>query len=61
MTSRRIFTWYWFDNKPINYNPTKLPRSQDAKPVIVETTALYGIKSEALKKENVELDIILFL
>ena len=52
VTSRRIFTWYWFDNKPINYNPTKLPRSQDAKPVIVETTALYGIKSEALKKRK---------
>lgn len=52
VTSRRIFTWYWFKNKPINYNPTKLPRSQDAKPVIVETTALYGIKSEALKKRK---------
>ena len=32
------------NKKPINYKPKILPRSQDAKPIIQETTGLYGIK-----------------
>ena len=46
------YTWYWFDNKPINYEPKVLPRSQDAKPMIRETTSLYGIKKEAFLLDN---------
>lgn len=42
--------WYWFEGAPINYDPKILPRSQDAKKVFSETTALYGIKNSALKK-----------
>ena len=38
------------EDKPINYSPKKLPRSQDATPVVVETTGLYGISKRALKK-----------
>ena len=49
-TIRKIHSWFWFDDRPINYNPKKLPRSQDAKPVIQETTGLYGIKKNTLKK-----------
>ena len=41
--------WYWFEGTPINYNPKTLPRSQDAKKVFSETTALYGIKNKTLK------------
>ena len=39
-------TWYWFDGKPINYDPKNFPRSQDAKGLIKETTCLYGIKKQ---------------
>ena len=46
------YTLYWFDNKPINYEPKVLPRSQDAKPMIKETTSLYGITKEAFLKDN---------
>ena len=55
-TNDSIFTathkcgWYWFDNKPINYDPKVLPRSQDAKQVINETTALYGISNVAINE-----------
>ena len=45
-----LYSWYWFNKKPVNYNPRVLPRSQDAKPILVETTGLYGIKASALKK-----------
>mgnify|MGYP001373870221 CR=1 FL=1 len=50
LTIQKIYSWFWFNKKPINYNPRVLPRSQDAKPVTLETTGLYGIKSSSLKR-----------
>lgn len=47
LTCRKLFSWYWYDGKPINYNPKFLPRSQDAEPIIEETTGLYGITRDA--------------
>jgi N-acylneuraminate cytidylyltransferase len=44
------YTWYWFNNKPVNYDPKLLPRSQDAKPMIKETTSLYGITKAGFNK-----------
>tara|TARA_Y100001970_G_scaffold294156_1_gene447643 strand:+ start:10672 stop:11322 length:651 start_codon:yes stop_codon:yes gene_type:complete len=49
-TVQKIYSWFWFSNKPVNYNPKILPRSQDAKPIVKETTGLYGIKKNALLK-----------
>lgn len=49
-TCHKIFSWFWFKNKPVNYKPNVLPRSQDAKPIIMETTGLYGIRIKTLKK-----------
>ena len=42
--------FFWLNNEPINYRPCILPRSQDMAPMIEETTGLYGISREALKK-----------
>lgn len=50
LTVQEIYSWFWFNKKPINYNPKILPRSQDALPIVQETTALYGIKKKSLKK-----------
>ena len=50
LTSKSIYSWFWFKKKPINYKPKILPRSQDAQPVVVETTGLYGIRYKALQK-----------
>ena len=52
LTVKKIFTWFWFKDKPVNYNPVVLPRSQDAQPIIQETTGLYGIKRAALIKRK---------
>ena len=49
-TSHKIYSWFWFKKKPVNYQPKVLPRSQDAKPIIMETTGLYGIREKTLKK-----------
>ena len=51
LTVQSLYTWFWFKKKPVNYNPKILPRSQDAQPIIVETTALYGIKKIHSKKK----------
>lgn len=51
-TSKSIYSWFWFKKRPVNYNPKVLPRSQDAKPVVVETTGLYGIQKKALLKHK---------
>lgn len=52
LTSKSVYTWFWFNKKPVNYNPKKLPRSQDARPMIYETTGLYGIRKRALIKNK---------
>lgn len=48
LTVNEIYSWFWFNGKPINYKPKILPRSQDAEPIIQETTGLYGIKRKSL-------------
>ena len=47
-TANKIYSWFWYNNKQVNYDPKVLPRSQDAIPIIRETTGLYGIKRDAL-------------
>ena len=49
-TTKKISTFFWFKDKPVNYLPKKLPRSQDLNPLMFETTALYGIKKSSLDK-----------
>lgn len=44
------YGFFWYANTPINYRPSILPRSQDMEPVIQETTGLYGMCAESLKK-----------
>ena len=55
LTSKSIYSWFWFKKKPVNYSPKILPRSQDAKPIVGETTGLYGIKKKALLKEKARI------
>ena len=54
--------WHWFGGDPINYNPSELPRSQDAQGIWKETTGLYGITRDALAWTNrrIGLDPILY-
>ena len=47
-TAVRRYSWFWFDGAPVNYDPKVLPRSQDALPVIQETTGLYAIRRDVL-------------
>lgn len=49
-TATRNNSFYWMNNLPVNYRPGILPRSQDMTPLIEESTGLYGITANALKK-----------
>tara|TARA_B100001964_G_scaffold101846_1_gene113895 strand:+ start:15 stop:572 length:558 start_codon:yes stop_codon:yes gene_type:complete len=51
-TATEIYSWFWYNNKPVNYDPKVLPRSQDATPIIRETTGLYAIRRDALLKNK---------
>lgn len=42
--------FFWLDDNPVNYRPEILPRSQDMKFVVEETTGLYGISRDSLNK-----------
>ena len=50
LTATEEYGWHWFENQPVNYQPNILPRSQDATPVIKETTGLYGISKRAYER-----------
>tara|TARA_Y100000992_G_C21214617_1_gene467208 strand:+ start:35 stop:688 length:654 start_codon:yes stop_codon:yes gene_type:complete len=52
LTIKTIYSWFWFRNKPVNYKTNVLPRSQDAEPIVQETTGLYGIRKKVLKKKK---------
>jgi len=50
LTATEEYGWHWFQNQPVNYQPNILPRSQDARPVIKETTGLYGISKRSYER-----------
>ncbi|MCH7850066.1 MAG: acylneuraminate cytidylyltransferase family protein [Nanoarchaeota archaeon] len=47
-TVNKRHDWAWYDGNPITYTPGNLSRSQDAIPLIIETTGLYAIKNQPL-------------
>ena len=49
-TATENHSFYWYAGTPVNYRPGILPRSQDMTPVIEETTGLYGISSDSLRR-----------
>jgi len=49
LTAIKEQAFFWHNNRPLNYDPKVLPRTQDCE-VIKETTSLYAIKNKALKE-----------
>ena len=50
LTATEEYGWFWYKDQPVNYQPNILPRSQDATPVVKETTGLYGISKRAYER-----------
>ena len=44
--ARRIQTFLWQDNKPLNFDASNLPRTQDLKTIYEETSGIYVFKKQ---------------
>lgn len=47
--AEKIQTFLWQDNKPLNFDPANLPRTQDLKPIYQETSGVYVFRKEVFK------------
>ena len=48
-SAKKHQTFAWYDDKPINYQLDNVPRTQEIKPVFVETSAFFIFKKEIWK------------
>ena len=51
-TCTENYTFYWTREGPLNYDPTVLPRTQDMEPIYQESTGLYGISKNGIRRNN---------
>lgn len=51
-SAERIQTFAWFNERPINYDLSDVPRTQDIEPIWVETSAFYIFKKEIFTVHN---------
>lgn len=49
-SAKKIQTFAWYQNKPINYDISDVPRTQDIEPIYVETSAFFIFKKEIFTK-----------
>ncbi|UYO00448.1 MAG: acylneuraminate cytidylyltransferase family protein [Devosia sp.] len=40
-TAQKVQTYAWYDSRPINYSPTDMARTQDTKPILIESSGIY--------------------
>ena len=45
-TVKRAQTFAWYQGRPLNYDLTDVPRTQDIEPVFIETSAFFAFKRE---------------
>lgn len=45
-SAERVQTFAWYDGKPINYDINDVPRTQDMKPIWIETSGFYIFRKE---------------
>lgn len=52
MTVVSIRDFLWYQNEPINFDPNRIPRTQDLTGVFAETTGAYAFSKEVLEKDR---------
>lgn len=50
--AKKIQTFLWKDNKPLNFDSNNLPRTQDLQPIFQETSGVYVFRKEVFTKLN---------
>lgn len=48
--AEKLQDYLWQNGKPLNFDPTNLPRTQDLKPIYKETSGVYVFKKEVFEK-----------
>lgn len=51
-STQKIQEFLWKNSKPVNYNPSSIPRTQDLDPYYNETSGFYIFKKEIFEKHN---------
>lgn len=49
---KKLQDFIWKDGKPLNYDLENIPRTQDLKPIYMETSGFYIYRSEIIKKRK---------
>jgi CMP-N-acetylneuraminic acid synthetase len=52
LSVRRIQTYCWYAGRPVNYEPTDMVRTQDLRPVLVETSGFYLYSREDISRRH---------
>lgn len=52
LTVSELKEFLWKDNKPFNYSPDSIPRTQDLEPMYTETCGMYMYSRDLILKEN---------
>lgn len=55
--AEKIQTFLWKNNKPVNFDPVNLPRTQDLEPIYKETSGIYVFTKEVFLKYNRRIGI----
>jgi CMP-N-acetylneuraminic acid synthetase len=48
----KLQSFFWMNNKPLNYQLNKIPRTQDLDPFFMETSGFYIYKSDTILNQN---------
>ncbi|WP_280160495.1 cytidylyltransferase domain-containing protein [Priestia megaterium] len=51
-SAKKVQTFAWFNNKPINYDLNDIPRTQDIEPIYVETSGFFMFKQDVFTKHQ---------
>lgn len=51
-SAEKIQTFAWYNGKPVNYDLTDVPRTQEMEPVWVETSAFYMFQKDVFTKHH---------
>lgn len=60
-TAHKLQKLLWCENKPLNFDATNIPRTQDLVPIYEEVSASYVFKKETFKKYNRRIGINPFI